>query len=95
MIVQHDLIWGIICCRQLESKHDAAAAYVDAALCFKKINPLGLNYPHVGLFMCCDTCGICCYSLVTKVQIFLLVWIVSSLIYDSQWVPILIGINHH
>jgi hypothetical protein len=37
-------------CRQLESKHDAAAAYVDAALCFKKSQPLGENN---SLMQCC------------------------------------------
>lgn len=94
MSVWHDLIWGIICCRQLESKHDAAAAYVDAALCFKKINPLGLNHPHIWMFMCYDTYDICYYSLGTKVQTIVLVWIVYYLILDSQWAPILIGIIH-
>lgn len=27
--------------RQLESKHEAASAYVDAANCYKKISPKG------------------------------------------------------
>jgi hypothetical protein len=69
MIVCAWFEFGIICCRQLESKHDAAAAYVDAALCFKKINPLGLNHPHVWMFGSYDTCDMSCSLLVTKIQI--------------------------
>lgn len=40
--VKWELVMYIDCCGlQLDSKHEAASAYVDAANCYKKSNPTG------------------------------------------------------
>jgi hypothetical protein len=41
-IFKWELVMYIDCCGlQLDSKHEAASAYVDAANCYKKSNPTG------------------------------------------------------